>query len=88
MVQPLYKEGAGSQLDQDNDFVNFGVFSLSTGEGGSIQEQPNRHKLFKLDVRKKFFYSGHDEAQIAQRCGRCLIPGKIQVQVGEGSGQM
>lgn len=73
MVQPLYKGvpstgfgGAGSQLDQDKDFVNLGVFSLSTGEGGTIQAQLHRQELFKLEVRKKFFDSGHDEAQVAQ----------------------
>lgn len=46
MLQHLYQGapttgfgGAGFQLNQDNDFVNLGVFSLSTGEGGSILAQ-------------------------------------------------
>lgn len=65
MVQHLYQGvsttgfgGAGSQLDQDNDFVNLGVFSLSTGEEGSIQAQLHRQELFKLNVRMKCFTAG------------------------------
>jgi len=39
-----------------------------------------------LDIRKKFFYSegGETLAQVAQRDGRCPIPGNIQGQVGRG----
>lgn len=90
MVQPLYQGapttgfgGAGFQLDQDNDFVNLGVFSLSTGEGGTATQAG----AFQIRCKEDIFYRGHDEAQIAQRCGRYLIPGKIQVQVAQGSGQ-
>lgn len=49
MVQHLHQGapatgfgGAGSQLDQDNEFVNLGVLSFSTGEGRSIQAQLHR----------------------------------------------
>lgn len=65
MVQPLYQGAlttsfgkAGSQLDQDNDFGNLGVFTLSSGEGGSLQAQLHRQELLKFDIRKKFFTVG------------------------------
>lgn len=65
MVQHLHQGapatgfgGAGFQLDQDNEFVNWGMLSLSTGEGRSIQAQLHRQELFKLDIRKKYFILG------------------------------
>ncbi|KAK4808965.1 hypothetical protein QYF61_015199 [Mycteria americana] len=44
---------------------------------------------FRPDVRKTFFYNegGETLKQIAQRGGRCPIPGNIQGQVGQGSEQ-
>ena len=44
---------------------------------------------FRLDIRKKFFYNegGETPAQVAQRGGRCPIPGNTQGQVGRGSEQ-
>ena len=53
----------------------------------------NRFKLregrFRLDIRKKFFYTegGDTLEQVAQRGGRCPIPGNIQGRVGRGSEQ-
>jgi len=40
-------------------------------------------------VRKKFFHNEGSETleQVAQRVGRCPIPGNIQSQVGWGSEQ-
>lgn len=65
MLQHLYQGapttgfgGAGFQLNQDNDFVTLGVFSLSTGEGGSILAQWHSQELFKSDKRKTFFTVG------------------------------
>jgi len=40
------------------------------------------------DIRKKFFFyheGGKTLAQVAQRGGRCPIPGNIQGQAGQGS---
>ncbi|KAK4818961.1 LOW QUALITY PROTEIN: hypothetical protein QYF61_022628 [Mycteria americana] len=44
---------------------------------------------FRLDIRKNFFTMrvGETLEQVAQRCGRCPIPGNIQGQVGRGSEQ-
>ena len=44
---------------------------------------------FRLDIKKTFFYDESGEAleQVAQRGGRCPIPGNIQDQVGRGSEQ-
>jgi len=44
---------------------------------------------FTLDIRKKFLYDegGETLAQVAQRGGRCPIPGNIQGQAGQGSEQ-
>ena len=44
---------------------------------------------FRLDIRKDFFYheGGETLAQVAQRGGRCPIPGNIQGQAGRGSEQ-
>jgi len=43
----------------------------------------------QTSYREEIFYSegGESLAQIAQRGGRCPIPGKIQDQVGQGSEQ-
>jgi len=48
-----------------------------------------RDGRFRLDVRKKFFYSegGETLEQIPQRGGRCPIPRNIQGQIGWGSEQ-
>ena len=42
-----------------------------------------------MDIRKKFFSDegGETLEQVAQRGGRCPIPGTIQGQVGRGSEQ-
>ena len=42
-----------------------------------------------MDRRKNFFYSEGGEMleRVAQRGGRCLIPGNIQGQVAQGSEQ-
>jgi len=44
---------------------------------------------FRLDIRNLLFYLEGDEtlAQVAQRGGRCPIPGRVQGQVGWGSEQ-
>jgi len=44
---------------------------------------------FKLDIRNTLFYSEGSVtlAQVAQRGGRCPIPGNIQGQAGQGSEQ-
>ena len=44
---------------------------------------------FRLDIRKMFFYDEGCETlqQVAQRGGRCPIPGNIQGQAGLGSEQ-
>jgi len=44
---------------------------------------------FRLDIRKTFFYSEGAKTlkRLAQRGGRCPIPGDIQGQVGWGSEQ-
>ncbi|KAK4818261.1 hypothetical protein QYF61_009966 [Mycteria americana] len=44
---------------------------------------------FRLDIRKAFFYNegGETLQQVAQRGGRCPIPGNIQGQAGQGSEQ-
>ena len=48
--------------------------------------QNQKHHL-RLDIKKKFFYDegGETLKQVAQRGGRCPIPGNIQGQVGRGS---
>ena len=45
-----------------------------------------REGRFRLDIRKTFFYlkGGETLECIAQRGGRCPIPGNIQGQVGCG----
>lgn len=42
-----------------------------------------------MDIRKKFFYDevGETLKEVAQKCGRCLIPGNNQGQVGGESEQ-
>jgi len=54
--------------------------------GNGFQQKENR---FRLDIKEELFYheGGETLAQVAQRGGRCPIPGNIQGQVGQGSEQ-
>jgi len=44
---------------------------------------------WELELQEEIFYNedGDTLAQVAQRGGRCLVPGNIQGQVGWGSEQ-
>ena len=48
-----------------------------------------RERRFRLDVRRKFFYSAGGEAlaQVSQRGCGCHVSGVIQIQVGWDPGQ-
>ena len=57
--------------------TDFFTGPVAIGQGGR----------FRLDIRKNFFYNegGETLEQVAQRGGRCPIPGNIVGQVGRGS---
>ena len=54
--------------------------------GNSFELKEGR---FRLDIRMKSFYDrgGETPEQVAQRGGRCPVPGNIQGQAGWGSEQ-
>lgn len=62
---------------------------------GMVHSNGMRGKGFKLnvdafwlDLRKEFYSKGGEMlSHVAQRCGRCPIPGSLQDQIGQGSGQ-
>jgi len=49
----------------------------------------NQKRVDSDGYKAEFFYTedGEPLEQVAQRCGRCPIPGNIQGQVGQGSEQ-
>jgi len=77
-----YLKGA---CKKGGDKLSLGACCDRTRRNGFKQ----REGRFTLDKRENFFYAegGETLAQVAQRGGRCPIPGHIQGQVGWGSEQ-
>lgn len=69
-------------VNKREDFFSRGCCNRTRGYGFKLNQG-----RFRLDISKNFSYDECDEVleRVAEREGRCSIPGKIQSQVGWGS---